>query len=71
MGANMALFGAVVAHMIKEEVAVGRWTIDADGRARPLDRCTSHALKSAQMFDCAEPQYVQHMMWPTSESEEV
>lgn len=68
--ARRALFGAVVAKMIRAEIEAERWTIDDDGRVQPaapgLDRCTPYALKSGQMF-CATPRYTQHMLWPTLE----
>ena len=43
--ANRPLLGALIARMVREAVADGCWTVDADGRARPLDRSRGKVLQ--------------------------
>lgn len=35
--ANLMLIGCLLARMVQDEVAAGRWYVDADGRAHPAN----------------------------------
>lgn len=46
--ANRTLLGIIVARMIRRAVEDGRWTVDPDGRARPVDRPAGLVLQFPQ-----------------------
>ncbi len=42
---NLTLLGPLLAQMVREAIQEGRWVVDADGRAHPVDRPAGRVLQ--------------------------